>query len=155
MVPIRRATLDDAEAIARIHEAAIRAIAAGSYTPEEVESWAAGIKAEIYTDGIKSSDFLVAGEPVIGFGSLDRASSHIWAVFVHPAHSRRGVGSALMEELGRIAHDAALDCLTVSSSLNAVPFYEAHGFTVTRYGREATRGGVSIPCAYMVRNRIR
>ena len=43
MIGIRRATDDDRVAIARLHEAAIRALGPACYTAEEVDSWAAGV----------------------------------------------------------------------------------------------------------------
>ncbi|HEV2718948.1 MAG TPA: hypothetical protein VG323_02930 [Thermoanaerobaculia bacterium] len=48
MIAIRRATDADREAIARLHEASIRALGPRAYTAEEVDSWAANIHPQQY-----------------------------------------------------------------------------------------------------------
>src|SRR5207237_3663220 len=48
VIGIRRATDDDRVAIARLHEAAIRALGSACYTAEEVDSWDAGVAPERY-----------------------------------------------------------------------------------------------------------
>ena len=48
MIGIRRARDADRVAIARLHEASIRALGPGAYTAEEVDSWAAGVHPQNY-----------------------------------------------------------------------------------------------------------
>jgi putative acetyltransferase len=48
VIALRRATDADRVAIARLHEASIRAFGPDAYTPEEVDSWAAGVSPSNY-----------------------------------------------------------------------------------------------------------
>lgn len=53
-------------------------------------------------------------------------------LYVSPDVSRQGVGKLLYRELERRALEEGASGIGLLSSLYAVPFYEAHGFTVTR-----------------------
>ena len=51
-------------------------------------------------------------------------------MFVHPDHQGRGVASALLSHVDRMATAANLAELTTDGSITARPFFEAHGFHV-------------------------
>jgi putative acetyltransferase len=73
------------------------------------------------------------GEPV-GLGALVVRNSELRACYVVPEASRKGVGTALVAEIERIAAEKGLERLELLASLNAEPFYarlgyEAHGRT--------------------------
>lgn len=46
----------------------------------------------------------------------------------HPAHTRRGVGRALMEHIYRTAEAAGIKRFDCTATLTAVPFYQSVGF---------------------------
>ena len=81
-IKIREMLNDDALAFLQVHHAAVRGIAAKDYPPE--------------IDG-----------RIVGIGALVLAKSELRACYVAPQTARRGVGSALMHELERIARDRA------------------------------------------------
>ncbi|UIP00864.1 GNAT family N-acetyltransferase [Halobaculum sp. CBA1158] len=82
---------------------------------------------------------------VVGFGTLvpdsrdyldddagvDPAGA-VEAVYVHPDHAGAGVGSLLLSDLEREARDRGLASLGMHASLNAVGFYERHGYERVR-----------------------
>jgi len=75
-----------------------------------------------------TADLLVGerdGE-VAGFGEWD--DGEVVACYVHPDHARTGVGSALLERLHEELREAGYDRATLTSSLNAVGFYERYGY---------------------------
>lgn len=47
---------------------------------------------------------------------------------MHPASGRRGVGSAIVRELERLAVASGIPALDVTASLNAEAFYMQHGY---------------------------
>lgn len=141
---IREATPDDAEAVREVHAASITGLGPEAYDDEQVEAWAAGCESTDYAV-IESDDtyFLVAEnrEDVRGFGSLrldppdgyeTDIDAEVTGIYVHPLVARRGVGSDLLAELERHAHEHGVRTLGLSASLNAVPFYEAHGYERVR-----------------------
>jgi putative acetyltransferase len=70
----------------------------------------------------------VEGGSIIGFGNLNQKSGEIEALYVHPDHVGRGVGMRILQALENVALDAGLKLLRLSSSLNAVRFYEMAGY---------------------------
>ncbi|HEY6139737.1 MAG TPA: GNAT family N-acetyltransferase [Thermoanaerobaculia bacterium] len=146
MIGIRRATDADRVAIARLHEASIRALGAHAYTAEEVDSWAAGITPEQYF--IEQEIYVATrGEEVVGFGHYHRGE--IMAVYVDPSYVGQGVGRALMAKLEEVARADNATHLHLNAALNSVGFYAACGYTETKETVYMTRGGVVIKCALM------
>lgn len=69
---------------------------------------------------------------VAGFSLISRC--HLDMLFVHPAHSGTGVGSALLEDAQRLGI-ATLECFAANHP--ARRFYERHGWRLARaYERE-------------------
>jgi len=69
---------------------------------------------------------------ILGFSAADTRDGTIWALFVDPAHDRRGIGRALFETacdvLRRAGHRTAM--LTTDPGTRAERFYRAAGWTV-------------------------
>jgi GNAT superfamily N-acetyltransferase len=61
---------------------------------------------------------------------LDAASdaAKIRAFFVHPAWSRRGLGTRLLQACERAAWDAGFRRCEMGATLSGVPLYELHGY---------------------------
>jgi putative acetyltransferase len=153
MVVIRRAGLADKEAIWRVHTAAIRETCKSHYTQEEIEAWAGARKPESYGLSINTGDFFVAEENrvVAGFGHLNREKGEIEAVYVRPNFERRGIGSKILRTLEDAARAHGLTSLHLSSSLNAVGFYERAGYEPQHEAKHPLQGGIEIPCVHMVK----
>src|SRR4029079_12736824 len=75
----------------------------------------------------------IDGEPV-GIGVLVVSKSELRACYVAPSSARRGVGSALVAELERIARHHGSAYLQLESSITAEPFYLALGYMVVERG---------------------
>lgn len=142
---IRTAEPTDADAVRRVHRASIEGFGPAAYDPEQVEAWASGCESADYATPISSDDvyFAVAerGGEVVGFGSLrleatgdcERTTdAEVTAVYVHPEVAREGIGTELLADLEREARERGRPRLRLSSSLNAVPFYEHHGYERVR-----------------------
>lgn len=132
MVKLRPATVADATAIARIHSDARRH--AMPYLPElhsddETEAWVRDIV-------LPAQDVVVAiiDTQVAGYIAVDGTT--VEALYVDPAHQRRGVGSALLHH-AMSESGGSLDLWTFQRNTGARRFYEAHGF----HAVEFTDGG--------------
>lgn len=130
MYTIRRATQADKGAIRRVHFGAIVGTCAGHYTPEVIRLWAGRLRPEKYAEAIDANEFFVAEEDgeVVGFAELDPAAAELTGLYVSPAAGRRGVGRELLRTLEERARAFGLESLSLTSSLNAVAFYERAGF---------------------------
>lgn len=68
---------------------------------------------------------------VVGFLHYDcqGAGPELHRIYVQPALKRRGIGSALINELhGRLAPGASYILMVIAANLPAVTFYQRHGF---------------------------
>jgi putative acetyltransferase len=144
-VEIRTATPADAEAVRHVHRVSIEGLGSSAYTQEQVDAWARGCESADYVAAITSDDFhfIVAenGGVILGFGSLcfeapseyeAPADAEITGVYVHPSVTRNGVGTELLTSLEQEARERECSTLGLSASLNAVPFYEHHGYERVR-----------------------
>ncbi|ADK86220.1 GCN5-related N-acetyltransferase [Desulfarculus baarsii DSM 2075] len=125
----------DAQAVCRVHHAAVAALANdGLHTPAQLSLWAAGMRPEVITqrlpaEGARGLVAQAAGE-VIGFGVLLEAE--IRALYVDVRWQGRGAGRGLLLALEALIAEAGHTRLTLNSSLNARRFYQAMGYNALR-----------------------
>lgn len=126
---IRRATLDDRQAIFEIQRAAVLETCRRSYPEEDVTVWAGLLSPDSY-HAIQDRYFVVAERDgrIEGFGQLDEKEGEIEAIYVSPSVSGNGTGSAILEHLEQRARQCGLAELKVRSTLNAESFYARHGY---------------------------
>ncbi len=125
---IRPATASDATRIHELHLASVRALCAPAYAPAIVEGWFANRSPRGYLRAIASGGLFVAeaGGQIVGF--CEAAKGEVRAVFVDPRSVGRGVGSALLSQALHFAKLGTSRPVRLESTLNAVGFYERHGF---------------------------
>jgi putative acetyltransferase len=90
----------------------------------------------------------IDGEPV-GIGAMVVSNSELRACYVAPSAARRGVGSALVADIERIAREHGLDHLQLESSITAEPFYSALGYQVEGRGEHLLSSGVPMAAVKM------
>jgi N-acetylglutamate synthase-like GNAT family acetyltransferase len=144
MLNIRRARQEDKEAIWRVHGSAIRETCASHYPREVIEIWAGRLRPEKYAEAIDRYEFFVAEEDgvVVGYGELGPEAGEIQGLYVSPGVKGRGVGWKLLCTLEETARACGLKSLRLTSSLNAVPFYERAGFEAVEELTETIGPGV-------------
>ena len=133
-ITIRRARQEDRGAIWHVHTRAIREVCRSHYSERELQIWTEVLKPDRYTEQIRKGPFYVAVQDgsIIGFGNLNQKSGEIEALYVAPDHVGRGVGMGILQALENVALDSGLKLLRLSSSLNAVRFYEMAGYKPQR-----------------------
>src|SRR5688572_4178504 len=105
----------------------VRGLAAADYPPRVIDAWAGPLNEERFLANPDKEIRLIAdldGVPV-GFGALVLAPAELRACYVVPEAARKGVGTALVREIERIAVENGIERLDLLSSLNAEPFYAA------------------------------
>jgi GNAT superfamily N-acetyltransferase len=130
MITIREAKQKDRGSIWNVHIRAIQEVCKSHYSQKEIEDWSEVLKPTRYKEPIKRGSFFVAVDDnvIVGFGNLNQDSGEIEAVYVAPEYVRRGVGRKILQALESVARDVGLTILRLSSSLNAVQFYEIAGY---------------------------
>ncbi len=138
-ITVRPLQVNEARIFLEIHGRSIRGLAAGHYSAEVIEAWAVPLTEKSlrgFLDNRDNEIRLIAeldGEPV-GLGALVVENSELRACYVVPEASRKGVGTALVAEIERIAQENGLERLELLASVNAESFYaflgyETHGRT--------------------------
>jgi putative acetyltransferase len=137
---------DELRMYLEIHTSAVRGLATTHYPPEVIEAWVVPITEDTVRDLTLNADGeirLIAeldGVPA-GIGGLVLDRSELRACYVAPQAARRGCGSALVREIERLARENGLTRLELAASLNAEPFYAAHGYEVRERSEVVLRNG--------------
>jgi N-acetylglutamate synthase-like GNAT family acetyltransferase len=129
----RRATTDDAAAIAELVVYSIREICGPAYRNNKriIGLWCADKTPHNLAQTIDSQDnYTVVGVMegrIVGVGLLHKYGE-IALCYVQPGYLSYGVGKGLLANMERKAKDLGLKTLILKSSLNAVSFYQQHGY---------------------------
>lgn len=149
---IRRATTNDAAAIASVHMASIRGLAATHYSAAQIASWSAGKHPHVYERARADGEVMfvaLVDSTLVGFGG--RFGDEIRAVYVAPNHTRRGIGRRLLLALETDGRAHGETALRLDASLNAVAFYAAQGYREHEHAVHPLRAGGELQCVRMVK----
>lgn len=147
---IRGARVSDARDMHELHARAVDAFCREHYSEEQVQVLLMGRTAEGYLPAIERDEMFVMESDglMVGFGHATQGE--VQAVFVDPGWAGRGVGGALLEHALRLAARGHEGPIQLKSTLNAVGFYEAHGF-VEVGSTELDKHGMALPFVLMER----
>lgn len=153
---LRVAKPSDAEALIRVHFAAVHAIPPGLYSAEVKAAWSR-LPDEARFQWMR--ELIIAGKEMIlvaeddsealGFGVVSPNSCELRALYVHPAVGRRGIGQKLLRELESRCIARGLLSLHLNASLNAEPFYHRHGYRSLSHGTFALTADHHMACVKM------
>ena len=154
-VNIRFARNEDARGILEAHHSAVHQTASKDYSPEICNDWSTPVTQERISQYLNHSfpheTSIVAevdGE-VAGFGAIVESVNELRAVYVAAKFGHRGIGSALLIELERVAKERGCIELHLDSSVTAEAFYLFHNYQVLEYTEHALRSGRLMACVRM------
>lgn len=127
---IRSARMTDAEKIAATHRSSIQELCSEFYTRHDIDGWIEMIAPGIYESAIKEKIMIVAEEKenILGLGILDLEHREIGAIYIHPKMKGTGLGGCLLSDLEDKALNDNAERLTLCSTINALGFYQHHGY---------------------------
>jgi putative acetyltransferase len=124
----------DVPLLAEIFRAGVQELTADDYNEAQQEAWLSAVDDEAsFAARLASELTLVAtleGSPV-GFASL-KGAEHIEMLYVHPAVTRQGVATMLVDALERLAANRGAPRLVVDASDTARTFFDQRGYTAQR-----------------------
>ena len=151
-ISFRPITPEDGAVLVLLHRRAILLDGVRAYPPDVARSWACGLQPDGYARSAAAGEAIelaLLGPSIAGFCGV--RGEEIAGLYVDPAFTRLGIGSALMRRaLKRIAAEGHARA-RVSAALSAAGFYEAMGFELVRGRMHATPGGLSMPVLEMTR----
>jgi len=131
---IRSFCPEDASALADITLAAIRAVGLRSYSPEQVEVWAArhpGPERFLKRVDVGSRILVAADENDTAVAySLLEPDGHLDMLYCHPDHTRRGLADRLLAAAEQDARSLNVGRLYTEASELARPAFERAGYAV-------------------------
>lgn len=129
---LRTYTTDDFESVRELFSETILTVNAADYTKEQLVVWA-GLEPRL--NGL----ILIAeiDGAIVGFGSI-LSSGVLDLLYVHKDFQRRGVATALCDEL-----EKGFPSVRTYASVTAKPFFERRGYTVVKE-QEVERSGVKL-----------
>lgn len=105
------------------------------YTRVEVEDWAScGDSAEHWRVLLREHRFIAALDRegrIIGFSSMNE-EGYLHSLFVHRDWQGRGVATALLSEVERMAREYGVHAISTEASITARPFFDKHGYKVMK-----------------------
>lgn len=148
---IRSARMTDTEKIAATHRASIKALCSDFYATQDIDGWIEIITSIIYENAIKEKVMIIAEDKdeILGLGILDLEYNEIGAIYIHPHVKGTGVGSCLLLELEARALKDNIERLTLCSTINALGFYQHHGFVSEDKSFHELPNGVRLECIRM------
>jgi GNAT superfamily N-acetyltransferase len=174
-IEYRLATAEDIPYLQQLIPESVRALSAGYYTPQQIESALKhifGVDSQLIADGTYYA--ALAGKEIVGCGGwskrrtlyggdqmktaednlLDpaRDPARIRAFFVHPAWARQGIGRKIIELCENAARQEGFHAMELGSTLPGEPLYAAMGFRVTDRLEATMPDGQSLPIAYMTKS---
>ena len=165
---VRKARLEDREAITQLIAESARRLSREHYGDEQIEAAIAfvfGVDSSL----IEDETYFVADQDgmLIGCGGWSRRKTlyggdqfsdrdtgildpvtdpaKIRAFFVHPEHARKGVARAILSVCEREARVHGFAALELLSTLPGVKFYEANGYSATGNFELELAHGVKLP----------
>ena len=147
---IRAFRRSDAAGLHAVFHSSVHENTRADYTPEQRAAWAPeDCDLDAWATMLQSLRPFVALERGIPRGYADlQPTGYIDHFFVAGGHSRRGVGTALMESIHRSASERGILLLWSNVSVTAQPFFAKWGFQVTQQQMPVIRG-VAMPNARM------
>jgi GNAT superfamily N-acetyltransferase len=169
---LRLAVVADVPILRNLIDMSVRELQAQDYTPAQIEGALAtvyGVDTQLIADGtyfvVEASSEIVAGggwskrKTLYGADhcagredSLLDPTKHaakIRAFFVHPAWTRRGIGSLILEACETAAIAAGFRRFEMGATLTGVPLYQARGYVVLENLAVPLPGGESLPIVRM------
>ena len=164
---IRKAVLDDREAITRLIAESARLLSREHYADAQIEAAITsvfGVDSSLIEDGtyfVAEQTGLLIGcggwskrKTLFGgdqfssrdTGPIDPATepAKIRAFFVHPEHARKGVARAILSRCETEARAHGFGALELLSTLPGIKFYEANGYSATGDFDLELAGGVKL-----------
>ncbi|WP_380180892.1 GNAT family N-acetyltransferase [Kalamiella sp. sgz302252] len=131
---VRRAEPEEAQALWRIRNLAIRAGCEEAYGAAAVRAWTPDEMSGGYIRAISQNPFFVADEPgfPVATGFLDLREQSVEAIFTLPDYMGNGYATQILAAIKSEALARGILTLTLSSTPNAVTFYQRHGFAVVK-----------------------
>lgn len=130
----------DLEAVLTLFYETVHTVNAGDYSSAQLDAWAPRVPDRVAWQARLAAERVLLAEEddvLLGFASLDVEGGLIDHLYVHKDYQRRGIASALCDQLESWAISSVL---STEASLTAVRFFSARGYQLVRRQQVVRRG---------------
>jgi GNAT superfamily N-acetyltransferase len=159
---IRRLGLDDHSNVRHLHARSMHSQSGDALSDAEIAAFVAFVGSPAYSDSLLAEEVwggFVGGQLVASaswqVNGDDGETARITSVFVHPLFARLGFGGRLLAEVEARAVRSGFDQLGTSTTINAVPFFERHGYQEASRGVKAFGPDCWLPVAFLRKRVVR
>lgn len=141
MFTLRAYREDDCAEYARLFYDTVHKINIADYTRRQVDAWADGqVDLEAWNESFLAHHTVTAEAEgrIVGFGDIDD-SGYLDRLYVHSEYQRRGIATAICDELEAYAASRVSE-VTTHASITAKPFFLRRGYEVVREQSVLRRG---------------
>lgn len=153
---IKRATIEDLEAILSLYYDTVKLINSKHYTSEQIEAWLDDeSRPKRFSDKIENQLFYVCkneNDELLGFSSITE-EGYLDLLYASNKLQRKGVGTLLLEQMLIAAKIRNLEKIEADVSITAVPFFKSHGFEIVQE-QHAERNGVKLTNYRMIKSYV-
>lgn len=133
-VSLRPARPGDGGALFEVTRRSVAGLAAGHYSAEQVAGWMGLRTPAFYEDLVAGGRAVVAEHDGRVVGFVDAEPGEVTRLFLLPEAAGHGLGARLLAVGMETARDGHAGPVRVEATINAVGFYERHGFRVVGRG---------------------
>ena len=137
---IRKYVDNDFKKVAKLFYETVHTVNAKDYTAQQLNAWAGSADSLKARREVLLKQYTLIAEicgEIVGFGSIDK-SGCLDFLFVHKDFQRRGIATALCNEL-----EKGFAVIKTFASITAKPFFESRGYIVVK-AQEVERFGVKL-----------
>jgi len=141
---VRKARIDEAQAITLLHTDTVRRINSRDYSPAQIDAWLGNPRVELTQSMIAAGQYYVCVNKdgkLLGFGNIK--GNRLFGLYVCADHQGQGIGSALLNRMEKDAARNGFLEIETESTLTAESFYKGKGYQeVERKRRKIAKGEV-------------
>lgn len=144
---LRKAGQGDRDGIWTVFLTSALELCGTHYEREEVLAWTRSVEPDTFADAIVSRKTLVAVDDgkIVAFGQFDPAESVVEALYVAPGSTGKGLGRRILNRFEEAALARGSGWIQMSSTLNAVGFFEKEGYKQARMEQLQLPNGACLP----------
>jgi putative acetyltransferase len=145
LITIRELRRGEERLFLELHARSIRGLALQYYPPVVIDAWCVPPTKRNLAAFVRNHDKEVrllaeVDGAIVGLGALCVKHGELRACYVAPEGARKGIGTALVQEIERLAVEHRVERLALLSSINAEPFYASLGYHSDGCVEHAMRG---------------
>lgn len=143
---LRRYDPRDLQEIYQLFYDTVHTVNRADYAPDQLDAWApAQMDLSRWEKSLGENTAWVAVEDgkIVGFSDL-ALGGYLDRLYVHKDYGRRGIASALVRELERIAAAQGCPSIRTEASITAKPFFLGRGYQVVVEQHKPLRGQIFI-----------